>query len=346
MTENELRQHFENVRQVFGVELHKAIPLFDDCLWYPEEEMVRLNQLSSKIEWEFDKEKRKDLIAEFVRLRDQIQPLPNPQKKIWLWPEGKMPQITDYTDNSTFRYNHDPDFKPYMFEMLLPKGTAAKGAVVVVPGGDHGACTMTEGWQVCRELNQYGYQCFLLHNRVNHNPWCGQECGADVARAIRIIRSRADEYGIPENRVAFAGFSNGGITGEFCIRYYSGKQKVSDHFPGYIPDALDDFYGAPDAFLCIYGPRFKESTFDYSDVVYPPVFLAVGREDTAMENLNALYPDLIAHGISVEVHTFAGVPHGVGGSRLIDKTDRYPNFQLWLPLADAFMQDVYKKCNI
>ena len=67
------------------------------------------------------------------------------------------------------------------------------------------------------------------------------------------------------------------------------------------------------------------------------------REDAAMDNLRYVYPDLKAHGVEVEVHTFAGVPHGMAGDKVFTGRVDYPNFELWIPLADAFMQDVYKK---
>ncbi len=62
-----------------------------------------------------------------------------------------------------------------------------------------------------------------------------------------------------------------------------------------------------------------------------------------MDNLRATYPELLAHGVELEVHTFAGVPHGQAGAPLVTGDVKYPNFQLWLPLADAFLQDVYAK---
>ena len=72
---------------------------------------------------------------------------------------------------------------------------------------------------------------------------------------------------------------------------------MTDHFPQYVPDELDEYPGAPDAFLCIYGPRWKGVEIDYTDVVYPPVFYAVGMEDTAIDNLHWVYQDLLKHGI-------------------------------------------------
>jgi len=50
---------------------------------------------------------------------------------------------------------------------------------------------------------------------------------------------------------------------------------------------------------------------------------------------------LIEHGVPVEIHTFAGVPHGVAGHKITKGFVEYPNFEMWLPLADMFMQDAY-----
>ena len=118
---------------------------------------------------------------------------------------------------------------------------------------------------------------------------------------------------------------------------------MKDYFPDYQPDELDEFYGSPDIFLCVYGARFAGKTVDYTGVVYPPTFFAVGIDDTlGIENVHATYADLLTHGVPVEIHTFSGVPHGKVGIRLTDGKINYPNFELWLPLADVFMQHVYK----
>lgn len=340
---NSIFERMRKIKQQFGREDHAAVPLFDDILCYPVEEVVELVKLHSSIYFTADEEERGKLIAEFAAKRSSIRPLPDAPERIYLWPEGKMPQLTEYKENPDYRYNHDPDFKPYMFEMLVPEDVEPKGAVVLIPGGDHGASTVSEGYQVGLDLNALGYQCFVLHNRVNRNPWNEKESGADTARGIRIIRKNTAKYRIRPNNVAVAGFSNGGLTGENCIRYFSGEQTVRDHFPGYEPDELDTYYGAPDAYICVYGPRYKNAEFDFTGVVYPPTFFAVGREDVAArENLHPTYNSLIEHGVPVEIHTFAGAPHGIAGRKIIEGEVHYPNFELWLPLADSFMQDAYK----
>ena len=205
-----------------------------------------------------------------------------------------MPIQTEYTDNSDHRYDHEPDFKPYLLEMLLPEDVTPIGAVMTIAGGTHGAGTINECYQIGLEFNALGYQCFILQCRPNGSPWNQYETGADAARALRILRANCKKYRIDPDKIALAGFSNGGITIDFCIEHFSGKKKVADYFPDYTPDELDALNGGPDAYLCVYGPRHAGTPYNYEGVVYPPTFFAVGRLDSAMNNLHELYPSLLA----------------------------------------------------
>ena len=331
----------EPVQKAFGSVKNKAIPVFEDCINYPIEEVTALVRLSREIEWSEYGEETEKRIAEFREKLESIKPIDHPVSRSYLWKEGNMPVETEYTDNSSFRYNHNPDFKPYLFELPVPEEVKPKGAVIFCAGGDHGDAVVPEGYQSAKDFQAMGYQCFILLNRTNHNPWTSREAGVDAARAVRMVRAAAAKYRISPDNIAFAGFSNGGLTGEGLIEHFSGKQTVKEVFSEYVPDELDSIDATPNAFLCIYGPRFEGASFDYEGAVYPPTFFAVGREDTAMDNLNDTYPDLLAHGVPVEVHTFAGVPHGQAGMRILDGEVKYPSFELWLPLADAFLQNVF-----
>ena len=324
--------------------LHEMVTYFEDAPLYEKESILELNGKYWELSRENDDSKLEKLIAETKNKINNLKIVDNAPEKIYLWKEGNMPSLDTYKENPEYRFNHDPEFKPYMIPLTI-SDTKTKGTVVVCAGGDHGPCTLHEGYQTCIDLNKLGYQCFLLLNRTNKCPYDSKEAGADASRAIQIVRSLASKYNFDENRVAFAGFSNGGLTAEACIQYYSGTQKINTHFKDFVPDEIDKYYGAPDAFVCVYGPRFKDTPFDYTNVVYPPVFFAVGKDDSAMENLAYAYPDLIAHHVDVELHTFAGVPHGQSGVTIYGNNS-YPNFNLWPQLADVFMQKVFDKSII
>ena len=325
--------------------IHRGVTFFEDAPCYEKEDLLALNDLHWKLVRAKKPEEIEACAKEYEAKQTSMKQIAGAPERTYLWPEGAMPSLGNYTENPELRYNHGPEFRPYMYALLIPEDQTPKGAVVVCAGGDHGDCTLHEGYQSCLDLMKQGYQCFLLLNRTNHCPYAPQEAGVDASRAIRMVRKNAGKYRIDENRVAFAGFSNGGLTAEACIQYFSGTQRVKNHFKDYVPDEYDSCYGAPDAVICVYGPRFKGTGFDYTNVVYPPTFFAVGREDSAMENLNATLPDLMAHHVEVEVHTFSGVPHGQSGVTFYGNNS-YPHFQLWVPLADAFVQNVFAKSVI
>jgi len=338
----EFQERMRIMREEFGAERQKAIPIFEDVTRYPLDGIRKLVLLEREIMACKTSEERLPLIKEFASLRDSLKLLPNAPDRIYLWPKGKVPTLTEYTDNSNFRHMHEPDFQPYMLEVLLPTDIEPVGAIITIAGGEQGPNTISECYQICCEFRELGYQTFILHCRPHNGPWGPKETGADIARAIRIIRRDAAKYRVAPDRIAVAGFSNGGCATEDCVRYYTGKQTVAQHFPGYQPDELDEFSGAPDIVLYIYGSRHKGTEFDYTEVVYPPTFLATGLEDKiGIINLYALMQDLIERDVRLEVHTFAAQPHGYAGWKILEGGGN-PNFDFWVTHAHVFMQDTYE----
>ena len=63
--------------------------------------------------------------------------------------------------------------------------------------GDHGDCVIHEAYQSCLDFNRLGYQSFMLLNRTNRMPYTGQECGADAARLIRMLRKERPATNTP-----------------------------------------------------------------------------------------------------------------------------------------------------
>lgn len=95
--------------------------------------------------------------------------------------------------------------------------------VVVCPGGGYGAvCTLKEGFPVGKRLNELGYTVFVLSYRVRkmQRPVPGAEAPKreallpkpmeDLATTLRMIRAKADEFGVDPENYAVAGFSSGG----------------------------------------------------------------------------------------------------------------------------------------
>jgi acetyl esterase/lipase len=95
-----------------------------------------------------------------------------------------------------------PRLTPY-----LPVGTA-RGIVIVCPGGGYRMLAPHEGDPIARWLNGLGIAAFVLEYRVaphRHPVPIG-----DMQQAIRLVRSRAGEWGLAGQPLGVLGFSAGG----------------------------------------------------------------------------------------------------------------------------------------
>ena len=125
------------------------------------------------------------------------------RQTFYLWEEGNMPSQTEYTENDG-RYADDPDFRPAVRIFPVPEGTEIKGAVLICAGGAFQyRSDENEGTPVAELLSSLGYQSFVVDYRLR--PYTQEEGALDLARAVRFVRSHAEEYGIDEKDIAVMG---------------------------------------------------------------------------------------------------------------------------------------------
>ncbi len=101
--------------------------------------------------------------------------------------------------------------------------------IIVAPGGGYRALSMNmEGREVAALFNSMGVTAFVLEYRLGpryHHP---TQLG-DAQRAIRIVRSRAAEFGVAPDRIGMMGFSAGGhLTATAGTRFDDGKADAAD----------------------------------------------------------------------------------------------------------------------
>lgn len=90
--------------------------------------------------------------------------------------------------------------------------------MIVAPGGGNTQLVIEkEGWEMADWLNSNGIAAFVLKYRLAKAPGSKytlpNEVYADAARAVRMVRSRAQEWNIDPARIGFSGFSAGGEVG-------------------------------------------------------------------------------------------------------------------------------------
>jgi acetyl esterase/lipase len=209
---------------------------------------------------------------------------------------------------------------------------AARTAVIVAPGGGYGALAMNhEGRQVANWFNAVQVTAFVLKYRLGPRYRHPIPLG-DAQRAIRLVRSRAAEFGVAPDRIGMMGFSAGGhLTATAGTHFDSAK-------PG-AGDAIDGVSSRPDFLILGYpvisfdpaithggsrrnllgetpDPRLVEDLSNDLRVTAqtPPTFLFHTDADSGVpaENSVRFYLALRKAKVPAEMHIFEKGPHGVG----------------------------------
>ncbi len=121
-----------------------------------------------------------------------------------------------------------------------PNGTA----VILCPGGGYSVLSANrEGTQYAAWLSTLGITTFILKSRLQE--WGHPAPLQDVLRAIRLVRSRAAEFGVDPRRIGVMGSSAGG-------HLAASASTLFDHADGRTGAALDETSARPDFALLVY----------------------------------------------------------------------------------------------
>jgi endo-1,4-beta-xylanase len=201
---------------------------------------------------------------------------------------------------------HKPSITPF-----LPESATATGAAVIIcPGGGHAFLAWDiEGTNVAQWLAAHGIAGFALQYRLareTNSPYQVEvHALQDTQRAIRLVRSRAQEWGISPERIGVMGFSAGGqLAALAASRFDPGLTNAAD--------AVDRVSSKPDFQALLYPAIPRGMTF--SKETTPPAFLVCGYDDrqNISEGLPQLYLQFKQAGVSAELHVYSGTGHGFG----------------------------------
>ena len=126
-----------------------------------------------------------------------------------LWPEGVPGAKPDAGAERLVDARVSNVQVPTLTYYPAPAATSVGTAVIICPGGGYVRLAIDkEGTEVAKRLNAIGVSAFVLKYRLVEfgHPAPLQ----DVLRAIRMVRSRAVEFGARPDRIGVMGFSAGG----------------------------------------------------------------------------------------------------------------------------------------
>lgn len=192
-----------------------------------------------------------------------------------------------------------------------PNGTA----VVILPGGGFAKVVPDlEGTEAADWLNRHGVTAFVLSYRTTadrETPGWVKPL-EDAQRAMALVRSQSDRWGIRGDRLGLVGFSAGGQVAARLLG--GGEAKTYSRI-----DDVDGVSHRPDFAILIYPWNMYDAQSDrLIDGIKvpkdcPPTFL-VHTHDDRSSSLGAVlfYAELKKHGIPAELHVYGNGGHGYG----------------------------------
>lgn len=235
--------------------------------------------------------------------------------------------------------------------VYLPEKTKNTGAAVVIcPGGGYWIEAMDhEGYDVAKWLAERGVAGIVLKYRLPYGH--DKIPSEDARRAMRIVRSNADEWGINPGKIGITGSSAGGhLASTVGTRFDTGIKDSKD--------PLEWVSCRPDFMLLLYPViTFRESfghmgsrknligegndwkmVEKYSNELQvtpetPPTFLVLADDDKTVPPRNSaeFYLALKRNNVPAEMHIFQQGGHGFGMNKKNLPVDQWPNlFYDWL----------------
>lgn len=260
------------------------------------------------------------------------------QESIPLWENG-APGFEDRRDEAEeaesywVKNIHNPTLTAY-----LPDPAKATGAAVVIcPGGGHRLLVFkAEGVEAAEYFNSLGVAAFVLKYRLGREEDSPYEITThakqDGLRAMKLVRSRAKEWGIDPSRVGIMGFSAGGEV--VSLVSYANSSETANESDATDNNSIDGQNGHPSFQILIYpGP------VGVPDVIpsnAPPAFMLVANDDVgASRTIVDLIPKFRQAGVPMEVHIYSRGGHAFNmGNRTKLKT-----LSTWSARLTDWMQD-------
>ena len=237
-------------------------------------------------------------------------------------PEGKIDPAT-----GLFRRVIRPTLEVYLPE----KDQATGAAVVICPGGGYAVVVYeAEGVRTAQELAKNGVAAFVLKYRLpNDSTMREKQYGPlqDAQQAIKLVRARADQWGVDSSRVGIMGFSAGGHLAATAATHYEPSRVENTNHTSLRPDfqilvypviSMQDSLTHPDSRTRLLGPRpTPENIEAFSNEQQvnqdtPPAFLIHAGDDplVSVENSIAYYEALRHHNVAAELHLYPEGGHG------------------------------------
>ena len=233
--------------------------------------------------------------------------------------------------------------------------------VVICPGGGYEYVSYREDEPVALQYLAKGYNAVVLHYSVY--PATYPTALLELGRVILMLRERADEWLIDENRIVVMGFSAGGHLAASYSCFWTkdilsntlGCNKALLKPNGLIlsyPVISSGAYAHRGSFVHLLGDKYDELVEEMSlenqvTEDNPPTFLwhTVTDNVVPVENSLLFTKALKDRNISAELHLFSEGCHGLSLANeftAVNDSQIIPSCQSWVELAHQWMNKIFK----
>ncbi|MEP2239737.1 MAG: alpha/beta hydrolase [Maribacter sp.] len=243
----------------------------------------------------------------FMSCSSQVEIIP-------LWPKNSVPnnienevqEVREITDILRISKVQEPTIEVYLPEKSIATGKA----FLIFPGGGYGILAYDwEGTDIAKFLNTHGIAGIVVKYRLPSDVTQVDKHNVpliDAQRAIRLVKSKAEEWNLDSNQIGIIGFSAGGHLASTLGTQYN--RKVYEPI-----DEVDELSARPDFMALMYpvitmgenthkGSRenllgknpSEDLVYQYSnqfniDENTPRTFLAHAIDDTVVPRENSEY---------------------------------------------------------
>ena len=210
--------------------------------------------------------------------------------------------------------------------------------VLLIPGGGYQLCAENEIDSVAPVYLQMGYHVFVLRYSVGeHAGWPNPL--RDYEAAMKLIRSRAGEWHLYENKIAVVGFSAGGHLAA-CGAVMPGAQ--------YRPNALILGYPVINDENAKRWEKTAPGILDAVDGDICPCFVFATRNDATVpvENTLQFIAELEKYQVPFECHIYAYGPHGfsTGDPSVFEEGDYLcGRARHWMSDSREWLEEIFGK---
>lgn len=277
--------------------------------------------------------------------------------------EGEVPYMkasnqseeVQVNDITVIRTVQDP-----MIQVFLPAKRNSTGqAVIICPGGGYGVLAYDwEGLDIAKWLNSHGIVGIVLKYRL---PSANSQTEPhlvplhDAQRAMRLVRSNAEQWNINPDQIGIMGFSAGGHLASSLATHFDGGKSNAD-------DPVERISCRPDFAILAYpvisfdpsfthlgsrnnligqnpDPKWVEYFSNEKQVTAetPPTFLFHSQDDKTVPLNHSIrfLEALTANGVPAEMHVYPTGGHGFSLSVNIEGTQKG-----WMDTAVAWLQSL------